>query len=152
MPDKLLSISPRGKNNGAWSTIINPGESVTIPKGYHNGEGVVRSSTSGMRVDDTITDYIHSTSFPILKANATISCGSKKITTQNLISHQVVLYSTAICSALFKCRYGGVFRIYANGTIYASINGSGYNQYSNGAHLLDISDTGSGRVSAYKNI
>lgn len=152
MSENLLSITPRGKNNGAWSTTNCHGESVTIPKGYHNGAGVVRSSTSGMRVDDTITDYIHSTSFPVWKANATISCGSKKITTQNLISHQAVLYSTAICSALFKCRYDGVFSIYANGTIYANINGSGYNLYYDGSHLLDISDTGSGSVSAYKNI
>lgn len=47
MPDKLLSISPRGKNNGDWSTTIDPGESVTIPKGYHNGEGKVTANNGG---------------------------------------------------------------------------------------------------------
>ena len=44
MPDNLLSIAPRGKNNGAWSTTINPGEYVTIPKGYHNGSGKVTAN------------------------------------------------------------------------------------------------------------
>ena len=30
-----------GGNRGAWGTTINPGGSVTIPQGYHNGGGVV---------------------------------------------------------------------------------------------------------------
>lgn len=47
MPNNLLNIAPRGKNNGDWSTTINPGESVTIPKGYHNGEGKVSANNGG---------------------------------------------------------------------------------------------------------
>lgn len=47
MSENLLSIAPRGKNNGDWSTTINPGESVTIPKGYHNGKGRVTANNGG---------------------------------------------------------------------------------------------------------
>lgn len=31
-------------NNGAWGTTVNAGSSVTIPKGYHNGNGKVTGS------------------------------------------------------------------------------------------------------------
>ena len=31
-------------NRGAWGTTINPGGSVKIPQGYHNGGGVVRAN------------------------------------------------------------------------------------------------------------
>lgn len=39
-------------NKGAWGTTINPGGSVTIPQGYHNGSGVVRANNpaSGWRM------------------------------------------------------------------------------------------------------
>lgn len=33
-------------NRGAWSTTINPGGSVTIPAGYHNGGGHVSANPS----------------------------------------------------------------------------------------------------------
>ena len=38
------------KNNGSWNSTINPGSSVTIPAGYHNGGGKVtaNSAKSGM--------------------------------------------------------------------------------------------------------
>ncbi len=32
-------------NNGAWSTTVNAGSSVTIPAGYHNGSGKVTASS-----------------------------------------------------------------------------------------------------------
>lgn len=32
-------------NRGAWGTTINPGGSVTIPAGYHNGSGKVTANT-----------------------------------------------------------------------------------------------------------
>ena len=35
-----------GGNRGAWGTTINPGGSVTIPQGYHNGGGVVWANGS----------------------------------------------------------------------------------------------------------
>lgn len=35
-------------NNGAWSTSIAPGGSVTIPAGYHNGGGHVSASASSI--------------------------------------------------------------------------------------------------------
>ena len=31
-------------NRGTWNSTINPGASVTIPAGYHNGSGVVRAN------------------------------------------------------------------------------------------------------------
>ena len=31
-------------NRGAWGTSISPGGSVTIPAGYHSGDGKVRAS------------------------------------------------------------------------------------------------------------
>lgn len=33
-------------NRGSWGTTINPGGSVTIPSGYHNGSGVVRANNA----------------------------------------------------------------------------------------------------------
>lgn len=32
-------------NNGAWSSSVNPGYSVTIPEGYHDGNGKVDGNT-----------------------------------------------------------------------------------------------------------
>ena len=39
-------------NRGAWNATINPGDSVTIPQGWHNGGGVVRANNpaSGWRM------------------------------------------------------------------------------------------------------
>ena len=34
-------------NRGTWSTTINPGASVTIPAGYHNGYGRVTANNGG---------------------------------------------------------------------------------------------------------
>ncbi len=44
MPENLLTIIPRGKDNGAWSTTISAGSTVTIPAGYHNGKGTVTAN------------------------------------------------------------------------------------------------------------
>lgn len=38
-------------NRGAWGTTINPGGSVTIPAGYHNGAGVVASRDSARNIN-----------------------------------------------------------------------------------------------------
>lgn len=32
-------------NRGAWNGTVNPGSSITIPKGYHNGSGKVTANT-----------------------------------------------------------------------------------------------------------
>lgn len=32
-------------NNGAWQTTINPGGSINIPKGYHNGSGRINANS-----------------------------------------------------------------------------------------------------------
>ena len=37
-------VSEAGFDKGAWSTTINPGASVTIPKGFHNGSGRVTAN------------------------------------------------------------------------------------------------------------
>lgn len=49
MSDTLLSLIPRGKDNGSWSTTIEPGASVTIPKGYHDGTGTVTSNKGSIK-------------------------------------------------------------------------------------------------------
>lgn len=41
--DKLIKTGTM-PNNGAWSTTVNAGSSVTIPAGYHNGNGKVTGS------------------------------------------------------------------------------------------------------------
>ena len=41
-------------NRGAWGTTINPGGSVTIPQGWHNGSGVVRSNPATYNGSGTI--------------------------------------------------------------------------------------------------
>lgn len=43
-------VGEAGFNKGAWSTTINPGGSVTIPKGFHNGSGKVTASDSARNV------------------------------------------------------------------------------------------------------
>lgn len=40
--DKVLKAGTM-PNNGAWSTSVSAGSSITIPKGYHNGAGKVSS-------------------------------------------------------------------------------------------------------------
>lgn len=43
-------------NKGAWGSTINPGGSVTIPSGFHNGKGVVKANkSSGYRMVAHIT-------------------------------------------------------------------------------------------------
>ena len=48
-------------NRGAWGTTINPGGSVTIPAGYHNGGGVVYANPSlgGPWDQDVTTGYTY---------------------------------------------------------------------------------------------
>lgn len=36
-------------NRGAWNSSVNPGGSVTIPAGYHNGSGKVSATTAGVK-------------------------------------------------------------------------------------------------------
>ena len=49
--ERYIGFVPGG-NRGAWGTTINPGGSVTIPQGYHNGKGVVwaNNPASGWRM------------------------------------------------------------------------------------------------------
>ena len=51
MKRRLMEIvSEAGFDKGAWGTTINPGGSVTIPKGFHNGSGVVRANPASAQV------------------------------------------------------------------------------------------------------
>ena len=43
-------VGEAGFDKGAWGTTINPGGSVTIPKGFHNGSGVVRANPASAQV------------------------------------------------------------------------------------------------------
>lgn len=47
----LLKAEGTMTNNGAWTSTIAPGASVTIPVGYHNGSGKVTASGSSSGVD-----------------------------------------------------------------------------------------------------
>lgn len=44
-----LGVTGTMTNNDAWSGTINPGESVTVPAGYHNGSGRVYATTLGVK-------------------------------------------------------------------------------------------------------
>lgn len=47
-------------NNGAWSSTINPGQTVQVPGGYHTGGGTVRAgSISELLKRTTITQTCH---------------------------------------------------------------------------------------------
>ncbi len=56
MPENLLTIIPRGKDNGAWSTTISAGSTVTIPEGYHNGKGTVTANKGTLHRKDWQTN------------------------------------------------------------------------------------------------
>lgn len=46
-----------GGNRGAWGSTINPGGSVTIPQGWHNGNGVVKANGNSINfhpIDRTV--------------------------------------------------------------------------------------------------
>ena len=46
--DSTIKQTGSMPNNGAWSTTINPGGSVTIPSGYHSGGGRVSASKNSL--------------------------------------------------------------------------------------------------------
>ena len=67
-PDKVLTgnrfcsahgvnIAGTMANRGAWGSTINPGGSVTIPQGWHNGNGVVKANGNSINfhpIDRTV--------------------------------------------------------------------------------------------------
>lgn len=60
--DKTLKTGSM-QNNGAWGTALNPGGSVTIPIGYHNGTGKVSANFPAMQdiifiYDSDLSPYI----------------------------------------------------------------------------------------------
>lgn len=61
-------------NNGAWTSTIAPGASVTIPAGYHNGNGSVTASGSSSGVD---TSDATATAANILSGKTAYVNGSK---------------------------------------------------------------------------
>lgn len=44
------------ENRGAWSATINPGDSATIPAGYHNGAGRVNANPASVKVATATID------------------------------------------------------------------------------------------------
>lgn len=47
------------RNIGAWNSTINPGNSVTIPAGYHNGSGNVIANAA--RTSQILCAYVYDT-------------------------------------------------------------------------------------------
>ena len=47
-----------GGNRGAWGTTINPGGSVTIPQGWHNGSGKVTANTVNPKMSILNSEFI----------------------------------------------------------------------------------------------
>lgn len=51
-----VKITGKMTNNGAINRILNAGESYTIPKGYHDGNGVISSTALGSQTEATATE------------------------------------------------------------------------------------------------
>ena len=66
-------------NNGDWSTSVAAGESVTIPEGYHSGEGHVNVSEGAGDVEITLVDSYSTTREGNLNYSKTISDNSKAV-------------------------------------------------------------------------
>ena len=47
--NNVVNVLPGG-NRGAWGTTIDPGSSVAIPQGYHNGAGRVYANSASSKV------------------------------------------------------------------------------------------------------
>ena len=155
MSESLLSVSsgiPKSELQKITATVGD----VKVGKTFIDSTGSMKTGTLNpnptMHITDTITHFVQSTSQPYLRAVSSYTCGNKSYTSESYLSHHSYFYTTRKCSALFNCVYDGAFQIYANTNIYASINGSGYSLRSRGAHLIIISDTGTGRVEAYIDI
>ena len=50
-------------NRDAWGTTINPGDSVTIPQGYHSGSGVVRANAYNVSIKSSTTRHHYQRGF-----------------------------------------------------------------------------------------
>ena len=155
MPESMLNVSSGIQKSELQKITATVGD-VKVGKTFIDSTGSMKTGTLDpnptMHITDTITDFVHSTFEPYLKAFSSYACGNKSYTSENYLSHHPYLGTTRKCSALFNCQYGGGFQIYANRDIYASVNGSGYSFKPSGSHLITISDTGTGRVEAYIDI
>lgn len=65
-------VGEAGFDKGAWSTTINPGGSVTIPKGFHNGSGRVTANN--------VQSQLKTASFNLSLSSSGVAYGETKDT------------------------------------------------------------------------
>ena len=113
-------------SRGAWTATIDPGESVTIPIGFHNGQGKVTANTGG---------------YPGLPSGYKYVTGSKTMTEVNA-SATTFPMSITFSGGGFQTPYAqeGTGQVLFGGTVlYAfTISGGGHNYASGGMAYIDV--------------
>ncbi|WP_295340925.1 hypothetical protein [uncultured Subdoligranulum sp.] len=91
---------------------------------------------------------------PYWNFSSKVNVGDTVLNSNANVGYIDVSSKTVQTGFLFKFRHDNpTFKLYANGTIYASIgNTNNYKQYTDGQQILSISDTGYQIVYAYKNV
>ena len=128
----FYSINPKQKitggmtANGAVNVTIDPGESYTIPRGYHNGKGKVTANTGG---------------YPGLPSGYKYVTGSKTMAEVNA-SATTFPMSITFSGGGFQTPYAqeGTGQVLFGSTVlYAfTISGGGSNIASNGTAYIDV--------------
>lgn len=113
-------------NRGAWTATIDPGESVTIPIGFHNGKGKVTANSGG---------------YPGLPSGYKYVTGSKTITEVNA-SATTFPMSITFSGGGFQTPYAqeGTGQVLFGSTVVYTftISGGGHNIASGGMAFIDV--------------
>lgn len=97
-------------NKGAWGTTINPGGSVTIPSGFHNGSGKVTANNG---------------SNPAIKYNNSVS--STKQSTLSYTFDSNGKYRV-LAAGTIKAYHSGLIEFYTNGSISSTYYSKTYSK------------------------